>query len=137
MMHHTRKTHNAHNETQKRLAKLAFETKGSYANPKYYRVLYCSYSGDIWRIDTYFDKYFTWFVAPRFHTHKKYVYDSLEDISKAKKQTFYKRKSKSSGKKSIWGFYKKLLHRRWRRRSADELTFTKKDARGCSERDFW
>ena len=134
-MHHTRKTHNAHNETQKRLAKLAFKTKGYYSNPKYYRVIY---SGNhIWRIDTYFDKYFSYLVAPRFHTYKKYVYDCLEDIIKAKKQSFYKRKPKSSGKKSTWGYYKKQLHRRWRRKSVDELTFTKKDARGCSLRDFW
>ena len=136
MMHHTRKTHNAHNETQRRLAKLAFATKGNFTNPKYYRIIYLRYNV-IWRYETSNDKYFTWFVAPRFHTSEKYRCDVLEQVLEANHHTFYKRKSKSSGPHSTWRYFKKLLHRRWRRKPLSELTFTKKDARGCSERDFW
>lgn len=132
-MHHTRRTHNAHNETQRRLAKLAFKTKGIDNNPKYYRYHYM-YGGSISYIDTYFDKYFSYCVSSRTHGATKYFRDSLEDIHKYKDHSFYKRVHKSSGPKSRWKQYKKQLHRRWRRRNIDSLTFTYKDAVGCS---FW
>ena len=135
-MHHSRKTHNAHNETQRRLAKLALKTKGNQSNPKYYRFLRL-FDGSVWRIETYQDRYFAWFVYPKCHSSKQYYLDSLEDIARERRHEFYKRKSKSNGPKSTWRYYKKLLHRRWRRKPLKELTFTTKDARGCSQRDFW
>ena len=90
------------------------------------------YDGCVSYIDTYFNKYFSHCVSPRTHAGINFFRDSLDDIYKYRNNSFYKRIHKSSGSKSTWRRYKKQLHRRWRRRDVDSLTFTYKDAVGCS-----
>ena len=137
-MHHKRATHNAHNETQRRLKKNVKKYISYHMTPRYVSFHYGKFSfGDYLEPDWYQWGNIGKGVVTRVHSSGEYLMDSLEGLEHLKENLFYKKKSKSSGPKSTWRFYKKLLHRRWRRKAIDELTFTYKDARGCSLRDFY
>ena len=90
-MHQSRKTHNAHNETQRRLKRVV-----------------SNMSTVLW---------------------------SNQDPVYLKNNIFYATKPKSSS--GYWRWAKKRLHKIWRRKPIDELTFTYKDAIGCSLDYLW
>ena len=131
-MHQSRRTHNAHNETQRRLKKLA--KKERVLTYPHYCVTHYDEGGNFLYFDL--DYNFTGsnmaplkirFQGPKIQTE--------EDLENAKKHSFYARFNKS--KSSYWGWAKKRLHRIWRRKSPEELTYTYKDAKGCSMFDLW
>ena len=96
-MHQSRRTHNAHNETQKRLKKVVLK------------------------------------MSPILWSNRDPVY--LKRDRRKENNYFYAIKPKSNSSYYRWA--KKRLHRIWRRRLADKLTFTYKDAIGCSIDDLW
>ena len=132
-MHHTRKTHNAHNETQRRLKKIA--SKREPTRPHYNIVHFYNNSDEIswiepcWEYDTWSSE-----VCRKCHIGTSCI-KTIEESEKAKKHSFYSKHSKSESK--YWRFAKKRLHRIWRRKAVDELTFTYKDAVGCSLFDLY
>lgn len=121
-MHHTRKTHNAHNETQRRLRKILNKGYVSdlFGNPHYtfvdYRYGRYGVHPD-WAPTRYSN---TVFINTRGNCK---IFDSFEEMEFAKKRFFLMKKSKSSGRHSVFGFYKRLLHKRWRRKSFDEQSY--------------
>ena len=96
-MHHTRKTHNAHNETQRRLKKVV-----------------SNMSTMLW-------------------SNRDSVY--LKNDRRKVGGGFYIHNSKSNY--SYWRWAKKRLHKIWRRKSVNKLTYTYKDAVGCSLDYLW
>lgn len=132
-MHHTRATHNSHNETQRRLRKLVEKERGLTV-PRY-NIIHYKDDGTIVRVEPNWNWYGSNMVASKTHSADSHCDKDIESLEQAKRHTFYIRISKS--KRSYWGFAKKRLHRIWRRKNADKLTFTYKDARGCSIRDLW
>ena len=91
-MHQTRRTHNAHNETQRRLEKTYFDI--------------APYSGPVF----------------------------CKRDRRNPNNGFYAKCPKSNS--GYWRWAKKRLHKIWRRKSIDKLTFTYKDAVGCSLLDL-
>ena len=121
-VHHTRKTHNAHNETQRRLKKIL--SKGYTIN--YWSVPHYTY------VEYLNDE--RWFVHPYWaYTHfsdavitkkkRARVFESFAEAEFERRHSHLMRKSKSSGRHSNYGFYKRILHKRWRRKGLDEQTF--------------
>lgn len=132
-MHNTRKTHNAHNETQRRLKKLV---KKDYRHQiPHYNIVHYKDDGVISHIEPSWDFWGSNMVVSKTHNGDCFFNKDIETLNKAKEHTFYVRVSKS--KSSYWGYAKKRLHRIWRRKNHDELTFTYKDAKGCSMFDLW
>ena len=96
-MHQSRKTHSAHNETQRRLKKVV-----------------SNMSTTLWSI-------------------RDPVY--LKNDRRNPDGGFYISNPKSNN--SYWRWAKKRLHKIWRRKPVDELTFTYKDAVDCSLDYLW
>ena len=96
-MHQSRKTHNAHNETQRRLKKVILNM-----------------STVLWSNQD-----------PVFFKYDRRNPDG----------GFYSSKPKSSS--GYWRWAKKRLHKIWRRKPVEKLTFTYKDAVGCSLDYLW
>ena len=96
-MHQSRRTHNAHNETQRRLKKVVFNS----------RLGFWSYNNTVF----------------------------LKSDRRKVDGCFYVSNPKSNN--SYWRWAKKRLHKIWRRKSSEALTFTYKDAIGCSIYDLW
>ena len=96
-MHHSRKTHNAHNETQRRLKKVV-----------------SNMSTVLWSI-------------------RDPVY--LKNDRRKVNGGFYISNPKSNH--SYWRWAKKRLHKIWRRKPIEKLSFTYKDAVGCSLDELW
>lgn len=96
-MHQSRRTHNAHNETQRRLKKVTLNM-----------------STTLW-------------------SNRDPVY--LKHDRRKENNYFYIVNPKSNSSYYRWA--KKRLHRIWRRKSFDTLTFTYKDAIGCSIDELW
>ena len=132
-MHHTRRTHNAHNETQRRLKKL-LKKEGALAIP-HYNIVHFRDDGTISQIEPNWEWWGSNMVAIKIHSAHWLCNKDIETLEEAKKRKFYKRVSKSSSR--YWKFAKKRLHRIWRRKDPDALTFTYKDAKGCSMFDLW
>jgi len=53
-------------------------------------------------------------------------FDSFEEAEFARTHRFLVKKSKSDGKNSLYNFYKRLVHKWWRKRGFDELTYSLK-----------
>ena len=96
-MHQTRRTHNAHNETQRRLKRVVSDM-----------------STVLW-------------------SARDPVY--LKNDRRKVNGGFYISNSKSNS--PYWRWAKKRLHKIWRRRNPEALTFTYKDAKGCSLDYLW
>ena len=122
-MHHTRKTHNAHNETQRRLKKVLLNSHTStwYAAPHYSYVTY-SY-GRNWYIPYWKNSHCSNCIC---HSGLGGFsrFDNIEEAEFARKHKFLVKKSKSSGRHSYYTFAKKLMHKLWRRKGFDEKTYT-------------
>ena len=132
-MHHTRKTHNAHNETQRRMKNLLSKERGRIK--PHYNIAHLRDDGTIFRIEPNWDWIGSNMVAVKFHSIDWHFDKSFKSLEHAKKHKFYKRISKSKSK--YWKFAKKRLHKIWRRKNPYVLTFTYKDAKGCSMFDLW
>ena len=113
-MHHTRKTHNSHNETQRRLRRILANSPVSsfaptphctYAEYRYGKLFYVHPD---W-VDVHFSKRVVEKGGGR-------IFDSFEEVEFAKAHRFLVKKSKSDGKKSLYKFYKRLVHKWWRKR---------------------
>ena len=131
-MHQSRKTHNAHNETQRRLRNLA-RKEWRYVCPHYY-ITHFYDDGSVKYTEPCWNYLGSWAAPMKTHFPHKGI-RTVEDCEFARKHSFYTRQSKS--KSSYWRWAKKRLHRIWRRKPIDELTFTYKDAVGCSLYDLW
>ena len=123
-MHQSRKTHNAHNETQRRLVKIA-KCIDRYPYPKY-DVTYFNSDGSVKYIEPCWDRR----GHIKVHSSDRNFYSSKEKINQAKKHSFYVPYPKSNF--LWWRWAKRRLHKIWRTKSLDTLTFTYKDAVGCS-----
>ena len=132
-MHHTRRTHNAHNETQRRLTKLA-QAGSVYPWRPHYTIIRYLWGDEIYDITPYWAKPTTNYVYIKNHGHKRFHwFESLEEANHSRNKQFYKKSSKSSGRQSCYGFYKKLLHRWWRRQPLEDTYWNKKGSH-CS---YW
>ena len=131
-MHQTRKTHNAHSETKRQLRRLS-KKEWNITIPHYNIV---SYSQDnLVRFIELCWNYVGSFMAPmKNHFGGKHI-KTIQESEFAKEHSFYTRFSKS--KSSYWRWAKKRLHKIWRRKPLDKLTFTYKDAIGCSLYGLW
>ena len=115
-MHHTRKTHNAHNETQRRLKKILDKNyivtyRGT---PHYTLVIYRD--GQLDDILPYWvNPHFSRKIAQKVHGKRWMTFDSLEDVKALRKRVFYKNCSKKSLK-----YWKRQLHKWWRRQKHEE-----------------
>ena len=131
-MHQSRRTHNAHNETQRRLRNLSKKERG--ITYPHYDIAHYDNDGKFLYFEPNYNYLGSNMVPMKMHSPVSFV-KTREELDYAKKHSFYTRFHKS--KSSYWGFAKKRLHRRWRRKSPDELTYTYKDAKGCSLYDLW
>ena len=131
-MHQNRRTHNAHNETQRRLAKLL--KQGWNRSYPHYNIAHYNDDGSIKHIEPNWDYQGCDFISVKIHASGRADL-SLKDLENAKKHRFYAVISKS--RRSYWSFAKKRLHRIWRRKSSSQLTYTYKDAKGCSLYDLY
>ncbi len=126
-MHHTRKTHNAHNETQRRLKKILDKNYVvTYrATPHYTLVIYRD--GKIDDILPYWvNPHFSKVVSQKVHGRKWMTFESLEDVERLRKRAFYKKRSKSNHFKSTYKFWKRQLHKWWRRQKHEEALYKTK-----------
>ncbi len=136
-MHHTRKTHNAHNETQRRLKKTLSKGHTFRFNPVPHYTYEAWVYGDAcyvhpsWANNRYSRSIRT--NGPRCG----HIFDNREDAEFAKKHQFLVKKSKSSGKKSTYKFAKKLIHRKWRRKGLEEASYTHKGTFWTYNDIFW
>lgn len=126
LMHQTRKTHNAHNETQRRLKKVLSNGYVStyHRTPHYTYVEYRH--GKLWLIHP------DW-ANTRISEHavtsgpkNGRVFDSFEDAEFAKKHQFLAKKSKSNGSKSYYKYAKRMVHKWWRRKRFGDVTYSLK-----------
>ena len=132
-MHHTRRTHNAHNETQRRLRNLS-KKRGYKRNYPHYNIVYFKDNGDVDYIDSCKDYGGSCVVKVKGH-HKGGYITSSEELDKLERHSFYLKYSKSNYK--YWKWAKRRLHKIWRTKPIEELTFTYKDAICCSLFDLW
>lgn len=123
-MHQSRRTHNAHNETQRRLARVA-KCSGRYSYPKY-DITYFNDDGTINYIEPCWDRR----GHIKVHSSDCNFYISKGRIQEAMKRSFYVPYPKSNS--LWWRWAKRRLHKIWRTKPLDTLTFTYKDAKGCS-----
>ena len=133
MMHQTRKTHNAHNETQRRLKKVLSNSHTStlYAVPHY--SCFCYTFGRARYIPDWANQ--NW--SDSVHYNGKgglFWFDSLEEAESERKHRFLVKSSKSSGRHSYYKYAKKLIHKMWRRRGFGDATYTVKRS-FCSWKD--
>ena len=134
-MHHTRRTDNAHNKTQRRIKKLSKKAWGYYITR--YNNYHYDGKGDLSYIE------FCWDIRGLFFTLVKTHYNCYnfscshlaEELKKIKKHSFYVRCFKSN--MMCWKWKKRKLHKIWRIKSFDELTYFNKDAVRCSLYDLW
>ena len=131
-MHQSRRTHNAHNETQRRLKKLSKKERG--ITYPHYNIVHYDEAGKFKYIEPNWNYYGSCLVSIKNHFGGKHV-KTIEESNYAKKHSFYTRFSKSES--SYWRWAKRRLHKIWRRKSPNELTYTYKDAIGCSLYDLW
>ncbi len=131
-MHHSRKTHNAHNETQRRLKNLSKKSWNRVC--PHYNTIYYDDKGNFDFIEPCWNYSGSCMAPMKSHFGKSQV-KTIEDSEYLRKHSFYTRFSKS--KSSYWRWAKKKLHKIWRTKPIDELTFTYKDAVGCSIYSLW
>ena len=131
-MHQSRRTHNAHNETQRRLSLLL--KQGWNRSYPHHNIAYYNQDGSLIHIEPNWDYKGCDFVSIKVHTSKMADL-SLKDLESAKKHRFYMVISKS--RRVYWAFAKRRLHRIWRRKNREQLTYTYKDAKGCSLYDLY
>lgn len=118
-MHHTRRTHNAHNETQRRLKKILDKNYVvTYrATPHYTLVIYRDDQiDDI--LPYWVNPHFSKKVGQKVHGKVYMTFESLEDVEKLRKRAFYKNCSKKSRK-----YWKRQLHKWWRRQKHEEALY--------------
>lgn len=130
-MHHTRKTHNAHNETQRRLQKVLRNgyTSTYYRTPHYTYVEYRY--GELYLIHPcWVHTHISDYAVTSGHKNGR-VFDSFEDAEFARNHQFLAKKSKSSGRKSHYRYVKKMVHKWWRRKGLEEKTYSLKGSH-CS-----
>ena len=125
-MHHTRRTHNAHKETPRRLNKvLSNSSTYSYYPPAHYT--YPAYgSGRFYGYRPYWDSHHDSNFVHYRGEGSNFYYDTLEEMERVKKHRYLVKKSRSSGRKSYYGYAKKYVHRHWRRKGFDEHTYSLK-----------
>lgn len=133
-MHHTRKTHNAHNETQRRLRKVLLNshTSAYYAAPhySYFKRMYST----TWYIPYWGNSH--WSNVIQYNGMGGYSWFGSEDEAEfARKHKFLVKKSKSNGRYSYYGYVKKMMHRWWRRQKLDDVAYTIKGSY-CSWSDI-
>lgn len=123
-MHQSRRTHNAHNETQRRLRKVLSQgtTVTYYPTPHYTYVVFEEVLGKrvhpSW-VNTHISEF-----AVTSGAKNNRVFSSLEEAEFARNHTFLARRSKSSGRHSTYKKYKKFMHHSWRRKGFDEPSYT-------------
>lgn len=122
-MHQTRKTHNAHNETQRRLNKVLSNgyTSTLYTVPHYDYVEY-----PIPNYPEYMRVHPSWVNKHTSNSVKGAykVFSSKEEAEFAKKHHYLNKKSKSSGRHSYYKYVKRVMHKWWRRKGLDEQSYS-------------
>ena len=139
-MHHTRRTHNSHNETQRRLKKvLANSPVSRFAPTPHYTYVEYLYDGFFCYVHPYWvDVHSSMHAVYKDAINKSNrFFDSFEEAEFAKTHRFLVKKSKSDGKNSLYKFYKRLVHKWWRRRGFDELTYSLKGSYCSYSEVFW
>ncbi len=133
-MHQTRKTHNAHNETQKRLMKVLSKghTNTWYATP-HYPYIDCRY-GHEWYVPDWQNPHWSNSVHYNIRGGCRW-FDTPEEAEQAKKHNFLVKSSKSSGRSSYYKFAKKMMHKWWRKRKYGDITYTIRGSH-CSWEDI-
>lgn len=128
-MHHTRKTHNAHNETQRRLKKvLVNSTTNAYFAAPHYTIIKDFYGdGERILIYPYWDSsYSSNVVCLKSKDRYWDIYHTGDELEKIKEDTYFKKTSKSNGRHSTYGYIKKVLHHKWRRAKLEEPSYKTK-----------
>ena len=121
-MHHSRRTHNAHNETQRRLNRVLLNghTSSWRSTPHYsgeqYRLGYVCYVPD-WQINRWTNSV------------------GYQDVrNNERNRSFLVKNSRSSGSNSHYRFVKRMIHKKWRRKKYDDVTYSIKGSH-CSWSD--
>jgi len=130
-MHHTRRTHNAHNETQRRLKKILDKNcvEAYRGTPHYTLVVYRDGQiNDI--LPSWVNPHFSKKVGQKVHGKVYMAFNTLEDVEELRKRAFYKNRSKKSHK-----YLKRQLHKWWRRQKHEEAFYKIKGSH-MSERDI-
>ena len=125
-MHQSRRTHNAHNETQRRLRKVLSQgtTVTYYPTPHYTYVVFEEVYG-ISVHPSWVNVHISEFAVTSGAKNNR-VFSSIEEAEFARKHYFLKKKSKSSGRRSYYKFAKRMVHKWWRKKDLGELTYSLK-----------
>ena len=121
LMHQTRKTHNAHNETQRRLKKALSNGHTWHAAP-HYPYIVCSYGRNRY-VPDWANPY--WSTSVHYNGREGlYWFEDLEEAEFARKHKFLVKISRSSGRHSYYRYAKKMMHKWWRRKGFGDATYS-------------